>query len=67
MNEVAESSAPLWTSSKIFYLVLCLIVPPIWGVISYWLFSAFGSKLKKRAARRASGDNSSCDEVTGSK
>jgi len=31
------------------YVALCLIVPPVWGLLSYWLFELVGLR-RRRAA-----------------
>jgi hypothetical protein len=46
VNRLLES-----TPREILYLILCLVIPPIWGVISYWLFSIFGKRLSRGKAQ----------------
>ena len=33
--------------SKTVYLILCLLVPPVWGLFSYWLFDLVGKRLER--------------------
>jgi hypothetical protein len=36
--------------SKLAYVLLCVVVPPVWGLLSYWLFDLIFSRRKAPAA-----------------
>jgi hypothetical protein len=34
----------------ILYIALCIAVPPLWGLLSYWLFELIGLRRRRAAA-----------------
>jgi hypothetical protein len=46
------------------YVALCLIVPPVWGLLSYWLFELIGLRRRRAAeAQEASPDGGETPEA----
>ena len=42
---------------KPLYVALCVVVPPLWGLLSYWLFDLAARRWPRRgAAPEAAGD-----------
>lgn len=39
--------------NKFLYVTLCLFVPPIWGLISYWIIELVGKRRGGRGAGSA--------------
>lgn len=45
-------------TKTVAYVALCLLVPPLWGLISYWVFELLGLRRRRKAAEAPPAEDS---------